>query len=168
MEAWYAEEAVDKDRLLQHMVEGRLRWDAAVERVPRERRLEPGFEGGWSLKDVIAHIGEWEEVAAARLELGLGRRSSPPDFEGVPLDERNARFHERNRHLPLDEVVDTEHERWQRFLSTVQALDQDQLNDPASLGLSPDESVVEMIADNAHEHFDEHIAQIDEWLGPAR
>jgi hypothetical protein len=156
---------MDKDRLLQAMVEGRVRWEEALASVPEERMLEPAFEGGWSMKDVIAHIAEWANVAATRLEYGLGQRSTPADFEGMEIDARNARFFERNRDVPLNEVQKQEAANWERLLAMAKSLSQEQLDDPSLPKGGPGHPPWDMIAGNAHEHFDEHIEQIHAWLG---
>ncbi|HEX6031003.1 MAG TPA: ClbS/DfsB family four-helix bundle protein [Tepidiformaceae bacterium] len=155
---------MDRRQLLAEMRDGRGRWDAALDRVPRERMLEPAFEGGWSLKDVIAHVGAWERVATLRLERGLGRGATLDSFEGAPLDERNQRYYEAHRGHELEDVINGELEAWAQLVSTVEALQEADLHDPSRLGLQADGIPWEMIAGNAHEHFDEHIAQIDEWL----
>jgi hypothetical protein len=156
---------MDKATLLQDMVEGRIRWEEALEGVPPDRVLEAGFEGGWSLKDVIAHISEWEGVAATRLELGLGLSATGADFEGMDIDERNRRYYERNRGRPFDQVVEREKETWKRFLAVVQSMTDEQLNDTDSRATLPGDAPWPMIAGNAHEHFDEHVEQIHDWLG---
>ncbi|MEX0784144.1 MAG: ClbS/DfsB family four-helix bundle protein [Dehalococcoidia bacterium] len=158
---------MDKDRLLQEMVEGRIRWDEALDSVPDDRMLEPGFEGGWSMKDVIAHVSEWEGVAATRLEFGLDQYATGPDFEGMEIDERNQRYYERNRERPLADVIEREKGTWDRFLAVVESMSEEQLTDPAALKMLADGAGApwEMIAGNAHEHFDEHIEQIHDWLG---
>jgi hypothetical protein len=158
-------EGVDKAELLQAMKEGRLRWEGAVTRVPKERREEPSFEGGWSLKDVIAHLSEWEGVAATRLEFSMGRSATGPDFEDLEIDERNARYYERNRRLPFTKVADAEAANWRRLLAVAESMSDDQLQDRALLKTRPGVEPCDMIAGNAHEHFDEHSEQVHNWLG---
>jgi hypothetical protein len=155
---------MDRAQLLAEMREGRVRWDAALDRVPRERMLEPAFEGGWSLKDLIAHVAAWERVAALRLERGLGRGTTLDPFEGVPLDERNQRYYEAHRDHEIEDVISSELEAWAQLVSIVETLQEADLHDPSRLGLPADGVPWQMIAGNAHEHFDEHVAQIDEWV----
>jgi hypothetical protein len=156
---------MDKDRLLQDMVQGRLRWDESLDDVPADRMLEPVFEGGWSMKDVIAHIGEWEGVAATRLEFALGQAATGPDFEDLEIDERNQRYFERNRERPLETVVEQEAANWQRLLAVAESMSEEQLNDDQLVQSRHGHAPWEMIAGNAHEHFDEHTEQIHDWLG---
>ncbi len=155
---------MDKDALLQDMVQGRIRWGEMLESVPDGRMTEPVFEGGWSMKDVIAHIGEWEGVAATRLEFGLGQGATGPDFEDMEIDERNQRYFERNRERPLEVVVEQELANWQRLLAVAESLSEEQLNDDAFVTSRPGHTPADMIAGNAHEHFDEHAEQIHDWL----
>ena len=155
---------MDRAQLLAEMLEGRRRWDATLDRVPRERMSEPAFEGGWSVKDIVAHVAAWERVAAARLEHGLGRGRALDPLEDLPLDERNQRYFEANREAQLDDVIAGELEAWAQLLSIVEALDEADLHDPSRLRLRGDVEPWQMIAANSHEHFDEHIPQIEAWL----
>ena len=158
---------MDKDELLQAMKEGRLRWEDALGTVPPERMTEPVFDAGWSMKDVIAHISEWEGVAATRLEHGLGKSATPPEFEDIEIDERNRQYFERNAGLPLERVTAQERANWERLLAVADGMSDQQLNDTKLAKSGPPHAPWEMIAGNTHEHFDEHIEQIHAWLGSA-
>jgi hypothetical protein len=156
---------MEKAELLQAMKEARLRWGETLEGVPEDRREEPALEGGWSVKDVIAHISEWEGVAATRLAFSLGESATGPDFEDLEIDERNQRYYERNRARPLATVVEQEAANWERLVSVAESMSEEQLNDRTLLKTRPGVEPWDMIAGNAHEHFDEHIEQIHDWLG---
>jgi hypothetical protein len=146
------------------MVQGRIRWDQALETVPKDRMLEPVFEGGWSMKDVIAHIGEWEGVAASRLAFALGEVATGPEFEDIEIDERNQRYFERNRERPLEAVTGQEVTNWERLRAVTESMSEEQLNDDELVKSRPGHAPWDIIAGNAHEHFDEHIEQIHSWL----
>src|SRR5690242_19446194 len=77
-------------------------WEAVLARAPREGLTEPSLPGGWSVKDVLAHItwGEHEGIGLMR-----ARRLVGSDLWKLHDDARNAIVVEQNRSRPLDEVL---------------------------------------------------------------
>jgi len=67
----------NRDELLQRIREEREALERAVARVPAEKMTEPLLEGGWSVKDVLAHIAAWEGLMVGWVEESL--RGGTPD-----------------------------------------------------------------------------------------
>ena len=79
-------------QLLAVMRTARSNWDALVAEAGEARLTEPGVEGDWSLKDIIAHITYFETWAADNVM--AFRRGDPrpqSEYKGLEMDERNAR-----------------------------------------------------------------------------
>ncbi len=66
--------ARSREELLEQMAQARTPLDAAIACIPRERFLEAGQWGGWTLKDLVAHIAAYERWTAEQLV-------SPPTLE---------------------------------------------------------------------------------------
>ncbi|HSO28852.1 MAG TPA: hypothetical protein VLS28_03045 [Candidatus Sulfomarinibacteraceae bacterium] len=67
--------------------------------LPPERREIPGADGGWSAKDVWAHLAAWRSIEARRLEAALraegaapGAPSGDDPAPSDPIDASNARL----------------------------------------------------------------------------
>src|SRR5262245_34965945 len=90
--------------------------------IPKDRMTEPGATGPWSVKDVIAHVAAWRDRTIARLEASLAGQPEPPPLWPPELDEDdpiNNWFYERDRDLPLDDVLkkwDTSFDRVRKVL----------------------------------------------------
>jgi hypothetical protein len=102
------------------------RWQellAAYAGLPDAALTEPGVAGAWSVKDIIAHVSVWEDEALTHLPVVLaGKR--PPRYSVTHggIDAFNARMTERNRDLPLREVLrrrDDTHRRLVEFVRRV-------------------------------------------------
>ena len=81
--------------------------------------LEKGVVEGWSVKDVVAHVGTWDGEALKALPL-IMQSQRPPRYGGV--DNFNARQYEANARLSLPEAraaLATTHQRLLDFLATV-------------------------------------------------
>src|SRR4051812_13633169 len=64
--------------------------------------MRPGyFEEGWSVRDVLGHVGSWLAAAGAVLERIRAGTHRP---EEVDVDEWNAGFLEAMRDVPLADV----------------------------------------------------------------
>lgn len=89
--------------------------------IPRERMTEPGVDGPWSVKDVIAHVAGWRGRTLARLEASAAGEPEPPapwpsQFDEV--DETNAWIYKQHQDEPLDEVL----ARWDESFDQLRAL----------------------------------------------
>lgn len=110
---------MNRDQLL-HRIESR--W-AAFKQVtaglPDDALQEPGVAGDWCVKDLIAHVAAWEEETLKALPVIMeGKR--PPRYGDV--DAFNARLHEANSRLSLDEarrMLESSHQRLLGFLVDV-------------------------------------------------
>lgn len=109
---------------------------AAFKDVPREIMLRP-YEGGWSIKDVLAHLAMAESVnvrfakmmVAKALPLQLQEFASEyPDFPApFELDKFNAWMTERWRAKSLVEVIASLHHTRGETLAWLDTLSPDQL-----------------------------------------
>jgi hypothetical protein len=72
-----------------------------VHGVPHERLLEPGVNGDWTGKDLLAHLGCWMAEAANMLEQ---MRFGTYETRKLDLDAMNAEFYEACSDLSLPDV----------------------------------------------------------------
>jgi hypothetical protein len=49
----------------------------AASSLPDSQVLEPGVQGRWSVRDILAHVTTWEEEALTHLPLILERNLDP-------------------------------------------------------------------------------------------
>src|SRR4026209_1587728 len=52
---------MDRQELLANLEAGRERLEAAMERIEPMQVMEPGLHDSWSVKDLLAHLGWWEQ-----------------------------------------------------------------------------------------------------------
>jgi len=84
---------------------------------------EPGVTGAWSVKDIIAHVTVWEEEALTHLPAIL-EGMKPPRYSVTHggINAFNAQMTQRNRGLPLEEVLrrrEASHRRLLEFIEGV-------------------------------------------------
>ncbi len=111
---------MDRARTLRRL---ELEWEAlkaSYAGLTTAEMLEPGVEGQWSVRDLIAHITWWEEEALTHLPLVLSG-GRPPRYSLTygGIDAFNAKRMEEKRSLSLTDVIqqrDATHHRLTEYL----------------------------------------------------
>ena len=102
------------------------RWDELREAYAGLSDAEmtaPGVTGGWSVKDIVAHVTTWEEESLKHLpHILAGTR--PPRYSVAygGIDAFNALTTERKRSLPLAEVLLQRDETHHRLVAFIVAM----------------------------------------------
>ena len=105
--------------------------------TPRETMLRPFGDGGWSIKDVLAHVAMAESVNVAFAKMMIAKdtplqlkefAAEYPDFPGeFELDKFNAWMTERWRAQSLDQVLAALKQTRQETLAWLETLSSAQL-----------------------------------------
>ena len=138
-----------RDALTQIDVSWR-RLNAELDRIPRDRMVEPGAVGIWSVKDLLGHIAFWDEQAVVDGPLRLrGEADLSLDFDAI-----NGREAARRADRSLDEQ---EPEMRQAHETLVAFLGGKSTTEREALGLCG------CLQGHTHEHYDEHAADLRAW-----
>ena len=156
-------------QLLEEMRTARSNWEALLAEVDEARLTEPGVEGDWSLKDIIAHITYFETWAADNvMAFRLGEPRPQAEYQGLEMDEENARIYERLRAKSLAQVLQESQASFQRSIEAVQGLCDEDLYDPKFTRVpGADWTVFDLIEGDTFEHYNDHIASVRAWLDRA-
>ena len=121
---------------------------------------------GWSIKDMLAHIASWHHRLLKWLEAAVQNEepaiSGPDNVE--EMDALNAQFYQENISRPLDEVLPDFRTTRQQIMDIVQAMPEEDLMSPHRFAWSQGKPLWHLIAGDTFEHYEEHLAQIQEWL----
>ncbi len=153
-------------QLLETMRTARSNWEALLAQIGEARFTEPGVVGDWSLKDIIAHITYFEIWATnCLMAIRRGEPLTQPEYKGLSVDEENALIYERQRSLPLADVLRDSQISFQRSIESVQGLHDEDLHDLEFTRKSGvDWTVHELIEGDTYEHYQDHIASVRAWL----
>jgi len=133
---------------LKHVIEG----------VPEDQREQSGPDGGWSLKDILAHIA-WHDDAMIEV-------CEKHDLVGsvwwtLPLQERNDNIYEQYKDTPLKEVLEFFETAYEGMMKALKTLSDEDLNDPKRFHDMPEDwTPWHMLSSNGYEHYIRHIGQI--------
>ena len=153
---------MDRVAFLSRLASARREWDQVLEGLARERMEESSLAGGWSVKDVVAHVA-WSE----REMVGVIRQKA---LIGSPLwelgqDERNAIVVAENRERDLDDVLEEERRVYAELLPLLEGLTTEELeNGDRWQQMLPNVPPWRIFAGSTFLHYEEHAAMIAAWL----
>src|SRR5687767_1360849 len=146
--------------LTEQVRSGRAEWESVLARVPRERLTEPGLPGGWTVKDVLAHMtwGMREGIGMMRAKRLVGS-----ELWKLDDDDRNAIVVARSRARPLEEILSDYEQTTTDYLRELAGLSDDELNDTARWPeMPPDWRPWRIIYDP--KHYAHHARDLRDWL----
>jgi hypothetical protein len=157
-------------QLLEVMHTARSDWEALLADVGEARLTEPGVEGDWSIKDIVAHITYYESwVVDCLTAIQHGGPLPQPEFKGLEQDERNAIIYARNRGQPLADVLRDSQTSFNQSIDRVQRLRDKDLYDPEFTRPHGVEwTLHDLIEGDAYEHYRDHTASVRAWLERAK
>lgn len=121
-----------------------------IEAMDPEQRERPGyFPQGWSVKDLMAHLGGWQAEAVHTFEQ-IRNGTFQPVLHDV--DETNRSFYEANRDLPLSLVTA---ELWSA--RTLMLVEWNALPE-----ITPEAE--EWFRESGPGHYEEHLPRLREWV----
>jgi hypothetical protein len=125
-----------KLKLLAEMQTEQTAWLALLDEIGEENMTQPEVAGGWSIKDIVAHLTGWRRRTVLRFRAALDPTvDMTPDYpaeldEDDEVDEINAWIYKANRDRPLADVLNDSREVFQQLVAEVSALSDEQLGDP--------------------------------------
>ena len=136
---------MDRAEMLEREDEAWGRFAETISAVPAERRDVEGVVPGWTVHDLVWHVGYWAGYAADVIE-----RDRAGDAELEPADSQleDAEILATGRGMSWNEVVghaEQAHDRVRAAFST---------------STDPGDIAVEWFRDDTFDHYDEHANEI--------
>jgi hypothetical protein len=152
---------VNKQELTDKILSGRKQLEAALANVDNERMPLIVLHGEWSIKDLVAHIGFWEERVVSMFQTLQAGKTPQPSPE---LDVLNAQVLNSSRKLSVEEIRRQEIKAYQKVLVLVREASQAELFDGAHFAWTEGRPFYNFIADNTYGHYEEHLPSVLAWL----
>jgi hypothetical protein len=146
--------------------------EALIAPLSETQLCSPSLEEGWSIKDILAHIADWERLCTEWLE-DFMQGQTPPFSEEMLTGRVNDQFFLENRNRPLHEVQEDFRLTHEYFLQKVTLLvlghSEEELTtpfwfaryEPWLFWVEPQgRSLLAVIADYSYHHYRDHAQQI--------
>lgn len=121
-----------------------------------EQIAQPGTVGHWSVKDVLAHLAEWEQMCLGWYAAGLRGEVPALPAEGFSwrqLPQLNQRIYERYRELDPAAVLARFEESYRQIRQLVEGLSDEDLLTPGRFAWTGKNALRSYIAPNTSEHY---------------
>jgi hypothetical protein len=173
-----------KAELLERMRVGREEWDALIAQIPDSARTEPALPGGWSVKDLIAHVAAYEHWTAAQIRAAnegrtptnselYGSDETPGDPEEWDIgedvvnqtepdiiDRQNARIYAQYKETPLAEVMTFSSQAFADLMAAVEAVSEEDVTRPGAQTWTEDSTLLEIIPGQSYAHYEQHTGEL--------
>jgi hypothetical protein len=122
-----------KTQLLAELNNENAYWLALLDDIGEANMTQPEVAGGWSIKDIVAHLTGWRRRTVRRVQAALNHEPDftppwPPELQED--DEINAWIYESNRDRPLADVLSDSREVFQQLVDAIDAFPDNEHQDP--------------------------------------
>src|SRR5215467_5971175 len=125
------ETTISKTQLLAELNSEYAYWQALLDDIGEANMRQPEVAGGWSIKDIVAHLTEWRRRTVRRIQAARNHEPVTPPWPSALQgdDEINAWIYEFNRDRPLVEVLSDSSEVFQQMVDAIDAFSDDEFQD---------------------------------------
>jgi hypothetical protein len=119
---------MNKAELLDRLQEQYQHWEAFLNQVDSMHMEQPGVNGDWSMKDMVAHLTGWNRWLVTRLTAAQRGEQEPLPPWPVHLQDENdinAWIYQANRQRPPNEILDEMRQVHQQLLATIEGMPDD-------------------------------------------
>ena len=121
-----------KARILADLQDEQAQWEALLQDIGEDHMTQPDVAGGWSIKDIVAHLTGWRKRTVALFKAVLRHEPAPPLSWPPHLqtdDEINAWIYAANRDRPLADVLRESRDVFQQLVEALDAFPEVELLD---------------------------------------
>jgi uncharacterized protein (TIGR03083 family) len=157
--------ALTRETLMREMDASWSELQRYIASLTEAQLTQPTDAAGWTAKDHIIHLALWEEAGLALLE-GKSKRETldiPQEIWDRDDDPVNAVLQERNRDMPLEQVMQTLREVHERMLKKLETMSDEDFQQPYS-HYQPQSSeqrpIIRSVMADTINHYREHMPWI--------
>ena len=150
-------EPTTKEALLKDIRIEREALEGFLAGLTPQRMIQPGAIAEWSVKDVLAHLAEWEQLLLVWYQAGLRGEVPPlpaPGYNWRQMDELNQTIYEKYRDASLEGVLDYFRTSYRQVLEAVQAMAEDELFTPGQFTWTKQNTLAAYVIPCTSEHYE--------------
>ena len=152
---------MNKVELIEKIINSHNNLESALAQIHEDKITSVILHGRWSVKDMVGHLGFWENKLVTLY--GLLSSGQHPDPLG-DIDTLNQQAVEKSRSHSFQSILIDEHKAYNQILVIINSASDAELFDSNYFSWMAGHSFSEFIADNTYLHYDEHIVELTAWL----
>jgi hypothetical protein len=145
-----------KDALLAEIRAERGALEEFLATLTPQQMVSPGAIAKWSVKDVLAHLAEWEQLLLVWYQTGL-RGEDPslpaPGYSWTQMDDLNQEIYLKHRDKLLEVVQTYFHTSYMQVLEAVQAMAENELFTPGHYAWTKKNTLAAYVVPCTSEHY---------------
>lgn len=157
---------MDKEQMLVSIETERRRLEKNLANFTEQEMIEPGVIGEWSIKDILAHLVDWEQRFLGWYQAGL-RGEIPhtpaPGETWHDLDRLNREIYEENKERALSSVLSDFHSSYTQVLEIIQSMPESEIFDVGHYAWTENANLAAFIMANTANHYRWAKTQIRKW-----
>ena len=147
-----------KTEVISRIKAERSRWNELVAQIDDDCMLQTAPAGGWTGKDIVAHVTWYEREMVAMLK---SRMLGGSDAWALPIHERNAAVHQELKDLTPQEVRACADRTYLELIEQLELLPEEAYADAGYFQHMPGEwAPWKVIAGNTFKHYPKHLPAI--------
>jgi hypothetical protein len=151
---------MNKSELLTALTNSRKELQAVLDDLSDLEMIEPGVEGHWSVKDILAHLTAWEAEMVKLLV--QARTTKRPAYLSL-TNSINDQLYEENKDRPLDRVMADFHGVRKHIVRQVDGYADKELTTPNFYKWLEGKTLAQCIVTETLDHEAVHTANIKQW-----
>lgn len=152
------------DDVLEDIHAARSEIESIIDELSQEQMTRATDEGGWSIKDHLAHITEWQRRGLGVIEGRAAWESLSIDketYQSLDIDGINQIVYERNKDRSLPEVLTDFRKTQEKIILTVEQMNEDDLERQIPTGLDERyRRIIDIVEGNFAGHDRDHVEDI--------
>jgi hypothetical protein len=145
-----------KATLLEAIHEERALLEKKFAKLTPEEMVWPGSMDNWSVKDILAHLMDWEQRFIGWYEAGWRGEevhTPAPGMTWCDLPQLNQQVYERHRDRPLEDVLTDFHASYRQILGLVEGMPEEEVFTAGYYPWTGQGALVGYIAANTCHHY---------------
>jgi hypothetical protein len=161
---------MDKDTLLRTLHTEREGFEALLKAIGPERMTQPGVDGDYSVKDIVAHLTAYQRWLADWLAAALRGTLPPPSaMEDADVEARNVLFFALNQDRPLEDVLAESRAVHANLVELIGQVPETDFDDPRRTDWcvvpywKSSRPLWQALLNDSVEHFHQHRPALEAW-----
>ena len=163
----HAGEYLDKKIILNRIQTERRRLEQILDQVSHDQMSRTKVLGEWSIKDILAHLMDWEQRFIGWYQAGI-RGEVPeipaPGIGWEQLDILNQQIYKKHRARSIEDVLRDFHESYNQILSIVEGISEEEMFAIGRYAWLGESSMVDVILGNTANHYQWAKQHIRKWM----
>ena len=159
------DERMTKTKLYEEIYAERDVLEATLAMLNVSEMMDPVLEGEWSIKDVLAHIVDWEQRMVLWINESLDGDGPDlsSDWSDEILNKLNQEIYENNKDREYQEVWDEFQLSYQQSWKAVKRMTDEDLFEPHRFAWREGRPMWYIVEANMSGHYKEHNEAIKHW-----